>query len=44
MSIIFKIEDLSKINCDTIVNPTNSFCCMGGGIAGAIKLVDGPEI
>ena len=44
MSIIVKKGDLTRISCDAIVNPANSFGYMGGGVAGAIKQVGGVEI
>jgi O-acetyl-ADP-ribose deacetylase (regulator of RNase III) len=44
MSIIVKKGDLTKISCDAIVNPANSFGYMGGGVAGTIKRVGGEEI
>ena len=44
MSIFVKRGDLTQISCDAIVNPANSFCYMGGGIAGAIKRIGGNEI
>jgi len=44
MSIVVKRGDLTRIPCDAIVNPANSFGYMGGGVAGAIKRVGGIEI
>jgi O-acetyl-ADP-ribose deacetylase (regulator of RNase III) len=44
MSIIVERGDLTKVSCDAIVNPANSFGYMGGGVAGAIKRVGGIEI
>jgi len=44
MTIIVKTGDITKISCDAIVNPANSFGYMGGGVAGAIKRVGGDEI
>ena len=44
MSIIVKLGDFTKINCDAVVNPANSFCCIGRGFASTIKRVGGPEI
>ena len=41
MTIIVKKGDITKISCDAIVNPANSFGYMGGGVAGAIKRVGG---
>lgn len=44
MTIVAEIGDLTKISCDAIVNPANSYGYMGGGVAGAIKRVGGIEI
>ena len=44
MSIVVKTGDITKISCDAIVNPANSYGYMGGGVAGAIKRVGGSEI
>ena len=44
MSIIVEKGDITKLVCDAIVNPANSFGYMGGGVAGAIKRVGGKEI
>lgn len=44
MSIIVQKGDITQIKCDAIVNPANSFGCMGGGVAGAIKRVGGINI
>jgi O-acetyl-ADP-ribose deacetylase (regulator of RNase III) len=44
MSLIAEKCDLTKINCEAIVNPANSYGYMGGGIAGAIKKFGGIEI
>ena len=44
MSIIVQKGDLTKIPCDAIVNPANSYGYMGGGVAGAIKRTGGVEI
>lgn len=44
MSIVAKIGDITKISCDAIVNPANSFGYMGGGVAGAIKRIGGTVI
>jgi O-acetyl-ADP-ribose deacetylase (regulator of RNase III) len=44
MAIFIEKGDITKINCDAIVNPANSFGYMGGGVAGAIKRVGGIEI
>lgn len=44
MSIVVQKGDLTKIPCDAIVNPANSYGYMGGGVAGAIKRSGGVEI
>jgi O-acetyl-ADP-ribose deacetylase (regulator of RNase III) len=44
MSILVQKGDLTKIPCDAIVNPANSFGYMGGGVAGVIKRIGGVEI
>jgi len=44
MPIIVQKDDLTKIKCDAIVNPANSYGFMGGGVAGAIKKVGGQSI
>lgn len=44
MQIIVKKEDITKLRCDAIVNPANSFGYMGGGVAGVIKRVGGAGI
>ena len=44
MSITIISGDITKFNCDAIVNPANSYGYMGGGVAGAIKRVGGLEI
>lgn len=44
MPIVVQKGDLTKIVCDAIVNPANSFGYMGGGVAGAIKRNGGVEI
>jgi len=44
MTILIEKGDLTKISCDAIVNPANSFGYMGGGVAGAIKKVGGAII
>ena len=44
MPIVVKIGDITKISCDAIVNPANSYGYMGGGVAGAIKRVGGNNI
>ncbi|MDI6888877.1 MAG: macro domain-containing protein [Methanocellales archaeon] len=37
MTIIVKKGDITKMECDAIVNPANSYGHMGGGVAGAIR-------
>jgi O-acetyl-ADP-ribose deacetylase (regulator of RNase III) len=44
MTIFIEKGDLTKISCDAIVNPANSFGYMGGGVAGAIKRIGGLTI
>jgi len=44
MPIVVQKGDLTKIPCDAIVNPANSFGYMDGGVAGAIKRIGGVEI
>jgi len=44
MSIIVEKGDITKLVCEAIVNPANSFGYMGGGVAGAIKRAGGKEI
>ena len=44
MAIIVERGDLTRIPCDAIVNPANSFGYMGGGVAGALKRTGGVEI
>jgi O-acetyl-ADP-ribose deacetylase len=44
MTILIEKGDITKIICDAIVNPANSFGYMGGGVAGAIKRIGGTEI
>ena len=44
MTIIAQMGDLTKIKCDAIVNPANSYRFMGGGVAGAIKRMGGTQI
>ena len=44
MAIIAKQGDLTKFECDAVVNPANSSGYMGGGIAGALKRAGGTEI
>ncbi|MCS7106787.1 MAG: macro domain-containing protein [Acidilobaceae archaeon] len=38
------VGDLLEAEVDAIVNPANSLMIMGGGVAGAIKRVEGEEI
>ena len=44
MPIFVEKGDITKIVCDAIVNPANSYGFMGGGVAGVIKRVGGTEI
>lgn len=44
MQIIVKKEDITKTQCDAIVNPANSGGYMGGGVAGVIKRAGGANI
>ena len=44
MPILVQKGDITKIPCEAIVNPANSFGYMGGGVAGAIKRIGGNEI
>jgi O-acetyl-ADP-ribose deacetylase (regulator of RNase III) len=44
MPIVVKIGDITKISCDAIVNPANSYGFMGGGVAEVIKRAGGNEI
>lgn len=44
MKIIILKEDITKVQCDAIVNPANSSGYMGGGVAGVIKKVGGEVI
>lgn len=44
MGVIVKKGDITQIDCDAIVNPANSYGYMGGGVAGAIKIIGGVEI
>ena len=38
------LGDITRVECEAIVNPANSLMIMGGGVAGAIKRVGGEEI
>ncbi len=44
--IEFKVllGDITRIECEAIVNPANSLMIMGGGVAGAIKRAGGEEV
>jgi len=44
MPIFIEKGDITKIVCDAIVNPANSYGYMGGGVAGVIKRVGGIQI
>ena len=44
MAIVVEYGDITKIVCDAIVNPANSYGYMGRGVAGAIKRIGGIEI
>jgi len=44
MPIFVEKGDITKIVCDAIVNPANSYGYMGGGVAGVIKKIGGSEI
>lgn len=44
MPIFVEKGDITKIVCDAIVNPANSYGYMGGGVAGTIKRVGGIKI
>jgi O-acetyl-ADP-ribose deacetylase (regulator of RNase III) len=43
-TISVELNDITKMHADAIVNPANSRLIMGGGVAGAIKRIGGPEI
>jgi len=44
MAIIVEKGDITKVDCEAIINPANSYGYMGGGVAGAIKRAGGVEI
>jgi len=44
MQIIVKKANITRLQCDAIVNPANSTGYMGGGAAGAIRRAGGNEI
>ncbi|RLF22774.1 MAG: macro domain-containing protein [Thermoprotei archaeon] len=44
VKILILKGDITKVEADAIVNPANSLMIMGGGVAGAIKRVEGEEI
>ena len=44
MSLTVKKGDITRVVCDAIVNPANSFGYMGGGVAGAIKRAGGNKV
>ena len=44
MDIEFVVGDLLKLDVEAIVNPANSECEMGGGVARAIRKAGGKEI
>jgi len=44
MEIRFEVGDLTNVEVSAIVNPANSECEMGGGVAGAIKKKGGKRI
>jgi len=37
-------DDICFSECDAIINPSNTHCYMGGGVAGALKKKGGTEI
>lgn len=44
MEVTFEVGDITELEVDAIVNPANSECIMGGGVAGAIKKAGGKVI
>jgi len=44
IEIVIKKGDITKENVDAIVNPSNSFGVMGGGVAYAIKRNGGDAV
>lgn len=44
MVIVVIKGDITRVSCDAVVNPANSFGYMGGGVAGAIKRIGGVSI
>ncbi len=42
--IHLKLDDITKMEVDTIVNPANDRLILGGGVAGAIARAGGPSI
>jgi O-acetyl-ADP-ribose deacetylase (regulator of RNase III) len=44
MSIVIQTGDITKIACQALVNPANSYGLMGGGVAGALKKAGGVDI
>jgi O-acetyl-ADP-ribose deacetylase (regulator of RNase III) len=44
MTVEVRIGDITKIQCDAVVNPANSYGYMGGGVAGALKRIGGSKI
>ena len=44
ISITIKKGDITRLEVDAIVNPSNSHGIMGGGVAGAIRKAAGPDV